>query len=170
MNGFPIEGHKMQELMTDYKIYVVFFVVVIFCLAIYLGFLLGKLKQQQLRQRKNNENFQKEITKQLEQHRESLRIISLALIQGQCEIAEGVIRIKKVMEYFPENFFEKEIGDFFNQAYEEFKEFSILNDRKKLTKNDRFQEDKKRFQKENDLHDQVMEYGQKLQSNLNLLS
>lgn len=121
---------------------------IIFGLSIYLGYILRKLTlQKQLEKKatrflamKNEERHQYRI--------ESIRTIALAALQDQCELSEACLRIKKLLEYYP-SFEKDENFKIIQEMFVEIKDFATLSDRKELSKQERYNQDKKRFQIEN---------------------
>ena len=76
---------------------------------------------------------------------ESLDIICKAILQEQCEIAEGSIRVRMLLEnskMLDSN--KREYALFFNM-YEELKDFKTNEKRNELSKQERMNEDIKRF-------------------------
>lgn len=118
--------------------------VVVFTLSIYLGIVLNQLRiQKAIKEKALKEYKQKELERQEYIH-DSLRIISLAVVQDQCEISEGCIRIKKLIDEV-DMYKEHELLNYFHVAYEDFKQFPFLDERKQLTKQERFKQDNQRF-------------------------
>lgn len=117
--------------------------VTVFVLATYLGFLINKVKLQN----KMNELRDREIEqlrKQREQSiKESIEILARAVINEQCEISEGCIRIKKLSEIIDFNI--SDDLNIINNLYEEIKHFPILDERNILSKQEKFDQDKQRF-------------------------
>lgn len=117
---------------------------IVFILAIYLGILLNKLRLQSQHNNKIKMQMEKKEKERQEYLLDSLRIISLAVTQDQCEISEGCIRITKLLEEVSHLKDNQNLKYFFT-AYEDFKEFPFLEDRKALSKQERFRQDNKRF-------------------------
>jgi hypothetical protein len=117
---------------------------IVFILSIFLGMTLVNLKAQKKKQQQNQIKFDAEIKKQDEYFKDSIVIICKATIQEQCEISEACIRIKKLLEYYPEI---ESIQDFvvIQSLYEEIKQFPTHADRLKLSKQEMFKQDQNRF-------------------------
>lgn len=102
--------------------------------------------------------FREELQKKTEKRNlalfESLRIISLAVVQGQCEISEGCLRIKKLMELI-EGLEPKKEYEVFSEVYEEIRGFAYLEARDALSNQERFEQDTKRYQIEQKYQDRV---------------
>jgi hypothetical protein len=118
--------------------------VIVFVLATYLGFLLNKIRIQKSINQANQQQLEKLKQDRENSVKESLEIIAKAVIQKQCEISEGCIRIKKLMDSIDmyQGFDGHEV---FDKMYDEIKDFAILEERKKLTKQEKFTQDNQRF-------------------------
>ncbi len=79
---------------------------------------------------------------------ESLDIICKAILQEQCEISEGSIRIRMLLDN--SKMLDSNKSDYllFFNMYEELKEFKTHEKRNKLSKQERMNEDIKRFKVE----------------------
>lgn len=107
------------------------------------------LKLQKEQRAKENEALQK--AKEKESYiLDSLDIITKALLQEQCEISEGCIRIRmllissKMIDHLKEDY------RVFEQMYQELKDLKTHKDRASLSSRERMQEDKKRFSVESE--------------------
>ena len=142
---------------------------VVLVLAIYLGFLLSELKKQ----KKHKEKIQSELDSRRRKRDagiyESLRIISLATIQDQCEVSEACIRIYKLLSLL-DNFSFKPEYEIFNEMYDELKDFAYLEKRDQLSKQERFEQDGKRFAIENNHRDAFLESCKVLHEHVNALT
>lgn len=76
---------------------------------------------------------------------ESLRIIALATIQDQCEISESCIRIHHLLKKTPAIDTSKIDYHIFKNLYQEIKKFATHEERKSLSNQERFNQDKERF-------------------------
>lgn len=134
----------MNSLIQENQIIIfTFLAVIVFVLGTYLGFLINKVKLQ----KKMNDLRDQEI-EQLRREREqsikeSIEILARAVINEQCEISEGCIRIKKLSEIIDFNISSELYV--INKMYEEIKHFPILEERNTLSKQEKFNQDKKRF-------------------------
>ena len=129
--------------------------VLVFVLASYLGYLMSRLKLQKQVMHLRDKQLQEERAKRIESIRESLRIISLAVIQEQCEISEGCIRIKKLLDQLED--LKKQVGlSVIDDLYGKIEHFAILEERKNLSKQEKFDQDKERFQIEDDYREQFI--------------
>lgn len=114
-------------------------------LAVYAGLLMGRLRQR----KKEIEKYKKDLLVKLSDRRqslfESLRIIALAVTQSQCEVSEGVIRIKKLIDEIDElrNF--ESLQDF-HRIYADFEKFPYLEERGALSQREKFTQDNERYQ------------------------
>lgn len=138
-----------------YLLIILGFVVLI--LAIYLGFLYNELAKQ----KRKREAIQAQL---LERRRkrdsgiyESLRIIGLAVLQNQCEVSEGCIRIHKLISLLDESDFEKKQEyDLFEELYLKLKPFAYLEAREQLSKQEKYDQDKERFAVEDEYRDRMV--------------
>ena len=138
----------MYEFIKQNQIYFISILsLVVFALSIYLGFLVKKVRVQNVRHQTLLDEHKANAQETAEYYKESILIISKATIQGQCEISEACIRIKKLLEFFPsiaEDTKFKVITTLFN----ELEEFDYLDERKTLSAQEKFHQDTKRFQVE----------------------
>lgn len=118
--------------------------VVAFGLAVYLGILVNKLRQQKKAEEEVLNYIAEKNQKKIEDINESLRIIALAVIQDQCEVSEGCIRIKKLIDLSEELKDEASLS-YIHTAYLDFEQFPFLEERKKLSKQEKFRQDNRRF-------------------------
>ncbi|NRA83183.1 MAG: DUF2489 domain-containing protein [Gammaproteobacteria bacterium] len=87
-------------------------VVIVAGLAVYAGKLLAQLKKQRQAQATILREQQLKISQRNEQLGESIRLIAKALVEQQCELSEGAIRICRLLEryhreedcHFPEQY------------------------------------------------------------------
>ncbi len=70
---------------------------------------------------------------------ESVRVISLAMQDEQCELAEGCIRLKKLLDHLAPHLHEHEDFCIINQMYEQTRHMPILEEWKKLKIRQRFE-------------------------------
>ncbi|MEH6473723.1 MAG: DUF2489 domain-containing protein [Halopseudomonas sp.] len=69
---------------------------------------------------------------------ESVRVIASAVGDGQCELTEGCIRLKKLLDHLAPYLHEHETFSIVNQMYEATKHMPILDEWKKLKIKQRF--------------------------------
>lgn len=130
--------------------------VIAFVLAIYLGVLVNKLRHQKKEQQKLKALLEQKDRERLEHINESLRIIALAVTQDQCEVSEGCIRIKKLIDLIDTLKNHPELV-YFHSAYIDFEQFPFLEERKKLSKQEKFKQDNLRFELEQKHNSQIKE-------------
>ncbi len=70
---------------------------------------------------------------------ESVRVISSAMGDGQCELTEGCIRLKKLLDHLAPYLHEHQDYAIINQMYEQTKHMPILDAWKKLKLKQRFE-------------------------------
>jgi hypothetical protein len=127
-----------------------------FALSIYLGFLIKKLREQDREHKTLLEEHREKLQEKAEYYKDSIIMISRATIQGQCETSEACVRIKKLLENFPE--VEKETQfEIIQKMYEELSGFAYLDERKKLSKQDVFKQDSARFKVEEKYQDKFIQ-------------
>lgn len=141
----------MQENM---KVIFIILAIIVFLLSIYLGFLLNKLKIQKKLNEESKKQLEEFTIKREASIKESILILCRAVINKQCEVSEGCLRIKKLMELID---IEVELYEFgsIEKMYEQIKDFAILDERNALSKQEKFNQDKKRFSIENEYAEDV---------------
>lgn len=126
----------------------------VFGLSIYLGIILVRLKNQKLQKEKLTQDFQDELENRKSQLYESLHTLALVMEQGQVGIAEGCIRIKKLIDLEDDLRFHEDLSDF-HKAYLDFADLAFLEDYKKLSNQEKFKQDLKR-QKFEQIHEKTL--------------
>jgi len=81
--------------------------------------------------------LQAEAQKQRDYLEESVRVIASAIRDEQCEVAEGCIRLKKLLDHLAPYLHEHQAFAVFNQVYELTKHLPIRDDWKQLKPNQR---------------------------------
>lgn len=117
---------------------------IVFVLSTFLGITVVKLRDQKRKQADYNTRLAEEVKKQDFYFKDSIITICKATVQGQCEFSEACIRIKKLLEYYPEIASEEQFKVIQNM-YEEIKGFSTHGERLNLSKQEIFNQDKARF-------------------------
>ena len=124
-------------------------------LGVYLGVLVSRLKSQ-ANKRRQSEDQLRELAKERQSHLiESIITISRAAVQDQCELSEACIRLKKLLENYP-TIAEKSEFEIISRMYVELKDFDYLEARKKLSKQEKFNQDKRRFMVEDKFRDPML--------------
>ncbi len=110
----------------------------------YLGVLYSKLNQQTVKNKEQQELLDKKIEEQDIYFKDSIVSISRATLNGQCELSEACLRIVNLLKYYPNisNLPEYEV---LHEMFSEIKEFAVLEERKKLPKQEIYNQDKKRI-------------------------
>lgn len=101
---------------------------------------------------------------------ESLRIIGKAVLEKQCEISEGCIRIRMLLNRTSKIDVTNPNFNTFYELYEEIKHFKTHQERKELSKQARFIEDKERFEIEDRYRDSMFEATRELLKSLESLN
>jgi hypothetical protein len=142
---------------------------IVFTLGIYLGILFGKLGKQKREKAILQAKLDKKIIEQDTYFKESIIFICKATIQGQCELSEACIRIKKLLEYYPDV---QSLVEFIviQDMYNEIKDFATHDSRKELSKQEVFNQDKSRVKIEKAYHDKFMTVLPSLQSQFEQMS
>ncbi len=122
-------------------------------LSIYLGYLIYLLKLQSKQKALTEKLKLEEDSKREKFVRESILIISKATLQGQCETSEACVRLKNLVSFYPELNSVAELVAL-NSFYNDIKDLAYLNERAKLSKQEKFNQDKKRFAAE-DAHSEA---------------
>lgn len=125
--------------------------VVILVLGFYAGRLLFQLKNQNERQTKARQKRIDNIT-------ESVRTISLAMEQQQCNLSEGVIRLCNLLDAMPLTPRPDYVKEFpaLHNLFEKVKKFDTHDARNALSKSERRKQDKEREQLESELESSVI--------------
>ncbi len=134
----------MQELQSYHIIIFSILGLIVFILAMYLGVLYSKLNQQKVKNKEQQELLDKKIEEQDIYFKDSIVSISRATLNGQCELSEACLRIVNLLKYYPNisNLPEYEV---LHEMFSEIKEFAVLEERKKLPKQEIYNQDKKRI-------------------------
>ena len=102
--------------------------VAIVILSLVIVFLLKKIEKQKLL---NQSKIDKQLEERIENILESINVISLAVIQDQCELSEGCWRIKRLLDLQPIEV-DKEKTIVFNKMFREIKNFATHEKRNEL--------------------------------------
>jgi hypothetical protein len=111
------------------------------------------LKNQQKEEFNKSQNREEERQKNLQ---ESIRIISMATIQEQCETSEACLRIANLLPHYKSiNHREASLRPLFNM-FEEIKVLKTLQERKELKLAQRHAEDQVRYAIEDKYHEDIL--------------
>jgi hypothetical protein len=127
-------------------------VFIISLLSTCIFFLLRKQKIQKEHNDKLKQNAQEKEKYILE----SLDIITKAILQKQCELSEGCIRIRMLARSSKLLDASKEDYQIFEKFYQDIKDLKTHKERAALTARKRMQEDKKRFHFEDFYEDEFL--------------
>jgi hypothetical protein len=146
----------MWELILEYKI---FFFIALGLLIPLLGYAVFLQWGQLNTLKKEKEDRKKAYIQQYNDRqsslKESLRIISMAAIQGQCEISEASLRMAKLLPLFDQIDHDHSDYQALFELYNDIKNLKYLEERNALNINQRFAEDKMRYAAE-DKHKEEM--------------
>ena len=145
-------------------------VMILFGLCV-IGGLLFIIRYQLITQKQRKQAEQErmaEIEAKAQQQRdhliESVRVISMAMQDEQCELAEGCIRLKMLLDHLAPYLHEHEDFSIINQMYEGTKHMPILEEWKKLKIKQRFEFTKEREALEKEYRLPILEAAKKLVS------
>ena len=139
--------------------------VVVLLLGGYLGFLWSQIQNQKKLNKRKQEELQQKLDEQKKYVVDSLDIIALATLQGQCDLSECCIRVKNLIDYFPDQA-QKNNFLVFQQMYEEIKKFPTHEARNKQSKQETFNQDKERFRIEDKYRDRMLKSLELLRNDL----
>lgn len=122
-------------------------------LAFYAGKLLQQVKQQKLRQQQEAELQQQKLTEKKHYLQESIVLISRAMLEQQCELSEGALRLWVLLDHWPQTDKPDPIQSYpgLYQMYQVVKDMPTHQARKEQDKKLTRQQDKLRQQAEIDL-------------------
>lgn len=130
-------------------------------LAIYLGILAHRLYLHRLEAQRRVQEYEKGMQERQKRIFESLDTLALVAIQDQCPPTEACIRIKRLIDEFSW-LKEREDLSVFHQMYDEVKHLAILEDYKKLSKQERFSQDSQRLALEQKYSTRLKQASEKL--------
>lgn len=132
---------------------------IVIVLGLYAGKLLYQLKQQTIKQNTVKQQRKENI-------QSSIQTIAFAMLQQQCDLSEGVIRICRLLEVIPVS----PIPDYpalyphIHALFDRVKEFATHEARQKLTKKDLRKQDQQREQFESEYESAVLNEAKKLRN------
>lgn len=147
----------MWEQILNYQSYFFAAFVLIIPLLSYAVYLqlktLIRLRNFQESEIKNKQNRERERQENL---RESIRIISMATIQEQCETSEACLRIAHLLPHYKAiNHRDSNYRPLFNM-FDEIKNLKTLQERKELKLSQRHTEDQVRYAVEDKYHQDIL--------------
>lgn len=154
--------------MENFYLYLTILIILIFVLSIGVTFYYLKYKRVLKKATEKALAAKEAEEKRVDYINESLRIISLACIQEQCEVSEACIRIRMLISRV-DHITNDEFPYIF-EMYEKIKHFKTHEARKAMSKQDRFNEDKLRFKMEAEFGDKIKEECEKLLNMLKSIS
>lgn len=146
--------------MNDFWLYsLIVGVIIVVGLAFYAGKLLKQLAQQKVQQKKAALAHQRSLNGHDKKVFDSILLITRAMQEAQCEFDEGCWRLSVLLgslKTIKNEEMETKFSSIF-AFYNEIKTLAILDERKKLAKKERMQQDYKRMTVAADFHDKVIE-------------
>ncbi len=129
-------------MIDQYGIYLfAVLLVAIFVMSFFIAKLWVKIKISQ----KKNAEYKSEQIKKYNEAKESIRIISTGVVQEQCEVGEGCIRLRMLLrKYDIVDKNDPKLAIIFD-LFDKLKDFKYLDARKKLSKSQQYSEDQKRW-------------------------
>jgi len=143
----------MFDLIFEYKNFIYgLLIFIIMALSAYLGFLLMLVKHKKKIDQAEQFKKEKELNDRIEHFKESIKIISKATLQKQCEPSEACIRIEKLLDLFPDLKKSEELKPLID-FQKKLSVFDYLEARNNLPKQEKFNQDKERFEVEKEYAD-----------------
>ena len=140
---------------TPWLIAISLAVIIIAALAFYAGKLLRQLKQQTQRQQEAEEKHQAALNKHDAKVLDSVIIIVRAMKEEQCDYSEGCWRLSVLLDSLKKS---SELDQQFPaifELYNRIKHLTILDERKKLAKQQRMKQDLERMKAEAELRHEI---------------
>lgn len=128
--------------------------------AIYLQ--LGTYKSLKKRREEEVANKKAAFKERQESLQESIRIISMATLQKQCEISEACLRLANLLPHYRGVRHRDEKFSALFSMYDEIKNFKTLKERKEMKAAHRHEEDKLRYKAEEKYQNEILEICQVL--------
>ncbi|MDY2947878.1 DUF2489 domain-containing protein [Mannheimia varigena] len=125
---------------------------ILISLAGYAFHLMMKLKRQKWREQELIEEAQKAQKERYFRIVESIEVIARAMISEQCDLSEGVLRLKSLLDVLG-----KKLSHYMAmwELYQVVENMPILEERKQLKRNERMKLDLEREAKEVELSEQI---------------
>lgn len=136
----------------------------IFLLSIGVGYFYIKLKDETRKRIAEHDKMEEREKERQAFVRESLITIARAFVQKQCEASEACIRLRMLIDRI--DFVDNNDFPIIFSMYEEIKHFDTHQNRKDLSKQERFGQDKERFAIEDKHMDNLINECNKLISSL----
>jgi non-ribosomal peptide synthetase component E (peptide arylation enzyme) len=128
---------------NQYYLYTAILVVIIFALSVGVSFYYMKLKKINAQREKEIAHYVKKEQERIAFVKDSLKTISMAFLQKQCEASEACIRLRMLIDRV--EFVSNEDYPVIFEMYEEIRHFKTHEARNAMTAKDKFEEDKQRF-------------------------
>lgn len=125
-----------------------------------LAWLISRQLRAQRRAREARQRVLDEVRAKAQQQRdyliESVRVIASAVGDGQCELTEGCIRLKKLLDHLAPHLHQHEHFAIINQMYEATKHMPIMDAWKQLKIKQRFEYTREREELERQHGDAIL--------------
>lgn len=144
-------------MLKDYWLYIVLALLVIVPLAIYAGMLMSRLKKQTADQAIAEQEKQASLKRHDTKILKSVVIIVRAMKEEQCELSEGCWRLSVLLDSLKLSSELESLFPSVYQLYNAIKHMPILEERKKLAKQERMKLDFERMKLEADLKPKIQQ-------------
>lgn len=127
-------------------------------LAFYAGMLLWQLQQQRVKQQLDLQKQEKQAKEKREYLTESIVLISRAMLEEQCELSEGALRLWVLLDHLVPERDPDPVVTYpgLHQMYQVVKDMPTHDARKQQSKQQTFLQDKQRLKAEDDLKDFIL--------------
>lgn len=127
-------------------------VLIVLSLAGYAIYLWGKVNNQQALEKELRKQAEQEKKARFERIIESIEVIAQAMRTEQCDLSEGVLRLKPLLDVLGQKLTNYSA---MWALYELVQDMAILEERKTLKRNERMRQDLAREAKEAELFEQI---------------
>ena len=150
----PLSRHKSIHTLQDTSLYTVAVLIaalIVIGLAATAVYYLWQLKLQTQRQQQEYAKAQAEWRKKKQSLASDIKFIAQAMVEQQCEITEGCLRIKVLMDHLDPNLQHKKEFSTIQQMHSLTSNMATHEAYKALPRKEQFKQDKERFRLE-ELH------------------
>ncbi|WP_077340005.1 DUF2489 domain-containing protein [Pseudocolwellia agarivorans] len=144
-------------MLKDYWLYIVLALLIIVPLAIYAGMLMSRLKKQTADQAIAEQEKQASLKQHDTKILKSVVIIVRAMKEEQCDLSEGCWRLSVLLDSLKLSSELESLFPSVYQLYNAIKHMPILEERKKLAKQERMKLDFERMKLEADLKPKIQQ-------------
>ena len=135
-------------MLSLYPVLIVLAVIIVAALAGYAVYLLGQVREQENRQLQEEAAAELQLRQHQEELVKDIRFVARSVVQGQCDISEGVLRLEYLIRGLdPEVWLRHELTSL-REHHNDIRDMPILDAYRALTPKQQFALDKQRFQLE----------------------